>query len=74
MRVDTLRWPSSRGFINSCNEYVSKSGKKVQILRYPQDNGSLIKRIDKNKEGIIERIMTFVTANGKTKKTIDKQI
>lgn len=72
MKVNAIKWVSSRGFINSCNEYTAKNGKNVRVLRFPHEDGSLIKRYDTNKNGIIEKIVSYLNVRGKVTKTIEK--
>ena len=72
MRVDCRRWVSSRGLINRCNKYVNKD-KQIMIIRYPHNNGGLVKRYDSDSNGILKRIISYLNINGKVQKTIENK-
>ncbi len=70
MRTDKICWPSSRGFITSCTTYASKN-RQTKIIREQIDNGTIVKRIDQDLNGIIKKIITYITTENKFTKNID---
>lgn len=71
MRTDKICWPSSRGFINSCTTYASKN-RQIRIIREPLENGTIVKRIDQDKNGIIQKIITYISTENKFAKNVEK--
>ncbi|MBS6603970.1 MAG: hypothetical protein KH301_09490 [Brachyspira sp.] len=72
MKVNRVCWPSSRGLINSCTEYVKKD-RIVKILREPFDQGIVLKRIDCDKDGFVKKITTYINKNGNQTKSVEKR-
>ncbi len=71
MKTNKICWPSSRGLINSCTTYTTKN-RQTKIIREPIDNGTVVKRIDKDKNGIIQKIITYISTENKFTKTVEK--
>lgn len=69
MKTNRICWPSSRGLINSCTTYLTKNG-SVKIIREPIEQGVILKRINQDNNGIIKKVITYISKNGKQQKFV----